>query len=109
MYPPMEWVVLINYLGGEEVAGGKLKEGGTEHWLIPNTGGSNESGFRALPGGYHNSTGSYNLIGEVGRFWTSTNNDHQTALHWFLGNQSAAAYTAENVKSSGFSVRCVMD
>jgi uncharacterized protein (TIGR02145 family) len=104
-----EWVILINHLGGEEVAGGKLKEGGTEHWLNPNTKGSNESGFRALPGGYHNSTGSYNLIGEVGRFWTSTNNDHQTALYWFLGNQSAAAYTAENVKSSGFSVRCVMD
>jgi len=104
-----EWKSLVNHLGGEEIAGGKLKEGGTEHWLNPNTNGSNESGFRALPGGYHNSTGSYNLIGEFGRFWTSTGNDSQTAFYWFLGYQSAAANTQENIKASGFSVRCVMD
>jgi len=104
-----EWIILVNYLGGEEIAGGKLKEGGTEHWLNPNTSGSNESGFKALPGGYHNSTGSYNLIGESCRFWTSTSNDSQTSLFWFLIYLSAAANTKENIKSSGFSVRCVMD
>ena len=104
-----EWEFLINFLGGEDIAGGKLKEGGTEHWLNPNTGGSNESGFRALPGGYHNSTGSYNLIHEYGRFWTSTSNDFQTAFYWFFGYQSTAATSSVNIKSSGFSVRCVMD
>ena len=104
-----EWTTLINFLGGVEVAGGKLKEAGTTHWASPNTGGSNESGFKALPGGYHNSTGSYNLIGEFGRWWTSTETDSQLALYNAIGYMNTTANTLFNVKSSGFSVRCIMD
>ncbi|MCD4680222.1 MAG: hypothetical protein K8S00_07525, partial [Bacteroidales bacterium] len=39
-----EWTILYSYLGGYEVAGGKMKESGTLHWLPPNTGATNESG-----------------------------------------------------------------
>jgi uncharacterized protein (TIGR02145 family) len=46
-----EWIVLETHLGGDTIAGGKLKESGTEHWRAPNVGGTNESGFSALPGG----------------------------------------------------------
>ena len=45
-----EWVTLFTYLGGPEIAGGKLKEAGTLHWLY-NYGSTNESGFTAMPGG----------------------------------------------------------
>jgi len=47
-----EWEELIEYLGGEQVAGGVLKETGTENWTPPNTGASNTAGFTALPTGY---------------------------------------------------------
>ena len=104
-----EWTTLINFLGGVEVAGGKLKEGSTAHWIAPNTGGSNESGFKALPGGYHNSTGSYNLNGAFGRWWTSTENDAQIALYRVMGYNTTAVDSRSNIKASGFSVRCVMD
>ncbi len=46
-----EYTVLTDYLGGESVAGGKMKETGTEHWNSPNTGATNESGFTGLPRG----------------------------------------------------------
>ena len=47
-----EWTTLTTYLGGESVAGGKLKEAGTSHWNTPNTEATNETGFTSLPGGY---------------------------------------------------------
>lgn len=47
-----EWMELIDFVGGEEVAGGVLKEVGTDNWIEPNLGASDTAGFRALPTGY---------------------------------------------------------
>jgi uncharacterized protein (TIGR02145 family) len=49
-----EYNTLISNLGGDRtLVGGYLKEAGTAHWLAPNTGADNSSGFTALPGGSH--------------------------------------------------------
>jgi uncharacterized protein (TIGR02145 family) len=67
-----EWDILATYLGGADVAGGKLKEEGTTHWLSPNEGATNETSFTALPGGYCNANiGVFDGIGYWG-FWHSS-------------------------------------
>ena len=67
-----EWQELINYLGGESVAGGKMKETGTFHWKSPNIGATNSSGFTALPGGGCYGTGNFSGMGWYACFWSST-------------------------------------
>ncbi|MCB9001260.1 MAG: fibrobacter succinogenes major paralogous domain-containing protein [Bacteroidales bacterium] len=67
-----EWTTLTTYLGGESVAGGKLKETDTTHWASPNTGATNETGFTALPGGYRGRGGAFGGIGGYGYWWSAT-------------------------------------
>jgi uncharacterized protein (TIGR02145 family) len=66
-----EWAALISLAGGEEIAGGALKEAGTTHWNSPNTGASNSTGFTGLPGGYRWPNGDYFSLGKNGAWWTS--------------------------------------
>jgi len=65
-----EWRVLADYLGGEEVAGGKMKEAGYTHWIDMNVGATNSSGFCGLPGGARRDV-FYALGGGAG-FWSTT-------------------------------------
>ncbi len=65
-----DWSTAFTYLG-ETVAGGKLKEAGTDHWQSPNTGATNEKGFTALPGGYRLSS-LFNDIYLSGKWWSTT-------------------------------------
>jgi uncharacterized protein (TIGR02145 family) len=106
-----EYTVLTDYLGGPSVSGGKMKETGTTHWLSPNTGATNESGFTALPGGIRGSdTNFYGLHGYA-NFWIST--EYITAPPvdhaWYAYLQYL--YTEEqfiiHTKQYGLSVRCL--
>ncbi len=104
----VEWNTLTNYLGGYTVAGGKLKETGTSHWISPNTGATNESVFTALPGGYRIS--GFTGIGNYGHWWSSVEYDAAHAGNKILNysSSSISGVTNEN-KENGFSVRCIND
>jgi uncharacterized protein (TIGR02145 family) len=101
-----EWTTLTTFLGGESVAGGKLKETGTSHWIVPNSGATNSSGFAALPGGSHY---YQNSVGVNGNWWSITVDDATFArgrgLDYYYTNVSFNGYD----KKSGFSIRCVKD
>ena len=102
-----EWTTLMDFLGGEGVAGGKLKETGTSHWLTPNTGATNETGFTALPGGYRGQSGSFGLIGNTGFWWSSTEGGTTFAYYRYMYYGTGNLNSGDNDKHGGFSVRCM--
>ena len=110
-----EWETLGTYLGGNTVAGGKLKETGGSHWISPNLGANNSSGFFGLPGGirasYEKSIGEFKYIGQIGAFWSSTELSESEAWMRFLTNYDGVLTRAElpTYKSFGYSVRCIKD
>ena len=104
-----DWTTLSNYLGGQIVAGGKMKEIGTTHWSSPNEGADNSSGFSALPSGNRNYYGSFNYLGYDGRWWSATEDDINHAYYRGLDCDIAAVNHLSDNKSFGLSVRCVKD
>jgi uncharacterized protein (TIGR02145 family) len=105
-----EWTALTNYLGGENVAGGKMKSAGTAYWNSPNTGATNESGFSVLPGGYRDRNGSFNYIRTSAFFWSATESgDLNLAWSRFLYNKIGGVDRFYGKKSFGASVRCFRD
>jgi uncharacterized protein (TIGR02145 family) len=104
-----EWEILVNYLSGEESAGGKLKEAGTSHWQNPNKGANNSSGFKFLPAGFRHSYGKFSNIGCNGYLWNATKNDADTAWGYCLNYNNSKVSNYISFMSSGYSVRCIMD
>ena len=105
-----EWSTLTTYLGGFGVAGDKLKEAGTTHWITTNTGVTNETGFTALPGGSRSyQSGTFIGIGGAGVWWSSTESYLTTAWYRSMGYNHPAVRFFPTDKEAGFSVRCVRD
>ena len=116
-----EWTTLINYLdpnaaGGDSinVAGGEMKSTGTLEngyglWYSPNEQATNESGFAAFPGGYRNYIGTYDHIGDVGDWWSSTEYGSADAWARVLLYGDSVVHRGSASKQGGFSVRCVRD
>jgi len=109
-----EWTSLSTILGGESVAGGKMKstgtiQGGTGLWYTPNTGATNESGFTGLPGGNRDlPNGIFANYNSSALFWSSSQDNATHAwsrnLHYYyiyLGKFGS------NYKACGYSIRCV--
>jgi len=104
-----EWTVLTDYLGGNNVTGGKLKEVGTTSWQSPNTDATNTSLFTGLPGGYRSNDGSYSSIGNSGIWWSSSGYGSSFAWYRYLYSSNGYANSYFNFKAVGFSVRCLRD
>ena len=106
-----EWQVLVDFMGGDTVAGGKMKEAGTTHWEAPNTRATNESGFTALPGGYrdYDGDGPYSYMGLYGFFWSATESDSYSARWRELGYNYSGVERYFDSKNYGFAVRLLRD
>lgn len=108
---PEGWIIpnrddivdLVDYLGGEDIAGGKLKEAGTEHWLSPNTGGTNSTRFTALPGG--NKVKNFQAIGRSGYWWTGDGGSNKS--YWYLNHKQKYVWANSASPKSAHAVRCM--
>ena len=102
-----EWDQLVNYLGGNDSAGGKMKETGFIHWQEPNNGATNESGFSSVPGGSVDD--KFKSIGTKAFFWSSTENTSIASLQYELScnNTRVDRLSYYGGKNYGLSVRCV--
>jgi uncharacterized protein (TIGR02145 family) len=105
-----EWTVLTDYLGGNSMAGGKMKETGTTHWRSPNTGATNETGFTALPGGYRGDGGGFMHIENYGNWWSANEIYVSFAWIYYIYYNGSHIYRSNSWgKTCGFSVRCIKD
>jgi uncharacterized protein (TIGR02145 family) len=88
--------------------GGKLKEAGTSHWISPNTGATNSSGFTALPGGLSTSEG-FTYLGSYTTFWSASESDASLAWGRTLYCYRDGVYRYYGYCYYGFSVRCLQN
>lgn len=107
-----EWKTLIDFLDGANAAGGKMKEVGGAHWTDnygQPAGGTNESGFTALPGGWCSDI--FNALGHYGFWWTSDPNAQGSNMAWqySLRYESTIIELYEMQQNTGLAVRCIKD
>ncbi len=107
-----DWKILINYLGGDEIAGGKMKS--TTLWNSPNEGATNVSGFSALPSTLRDWDGRFGTEGDYCSYWSlsETNSPFQLNNYAYsrsLNNKDATIEYSYKNKRNGLSIRCVKD
>jgi len=105
-----EWGTLTTYLGGEDLAGSKMKSTNWHLWTTANYDATNESGFNALPGGsrhYVDFTG----LNTNATWWSSTQYIPDPTQAWYVNVycQTTKAFNYYASKIYGLSVRCVKD
>ena len=104
-----EWTGLMEFLGGDKDAGGRMKEAGLEHWDAPNTDATNRSGFTALPGGQCEGNGIFTGLSTKAYFWCSSTEGFLNSKFWELRHNSPSLLEGSQVRSFAKSLRCLKD
>lgn len=104
-----EWTTLFDYLGGEDIAGGKLKESGYNHWKDPNTGATNSSGFTALPSGIRGYYNKFFSTGTCAFLWSLTEKDTAKFWSYVINHDTLKVSQSFYGKHYGLSIRCLKD
>lgn len=105
-----DFYILNTYLGGESVAGGKMKEVGLNHWNSPNVNATNSSGFNAVPAGRHvSSQNQFSGMGIYSTWWSSSIFDFGFTYVYSVSKDNEVSYAFGNpfVKEDALPVRCL--
>ena len=103
-----EWTLMVDYFGGESIAGEQMKTAyGWSNAFEGN--GTNSSGFSGLPGGYRSSEGFYDLGGgDSGLWWSSSPNDAFASSRLMNYSNGYVPHLASD-RHEGMSIRCLKD
>ena len=104
-----DWEILFNYLGGDNIASAELKESGTAHWKMPNSGATNSTGFTALAAGYISSGPWISFKLSLGLWWTSNETSGKIAKYYSMYYNTSSMLLDSTIKFNGLSIRCVKD
>lgn len=104
-----DWTVLINYLGGMNLAADRLKESGWVYWPFGNQGATNESGFTARPAGMRLTDGEFYPLGYDAYWWSATAENSYDARYWHIFINYSGVITDKRDKMMGHSVRLMRD
>lgn len=102
-----EWTILYKYLGGIDVAGGKMKEIGLIHWDSPNIGADNSSLFTGIPAGFRYYDGGFQGEGYYCSWWSSSVFDNSLAFYTYIYRDDTKFEISKRGKGGGDSIRCV--
>lgn len=104
-----DWEKLINFLGGSEIAGGKMKSTDSSMWETPNVGATNSSYFNAVGGGYKTEFATFINQLKYGFYWSETEDAKfpDCAIAYAFHAGSIKSYRVSKSKKAALSVRCV--
>ena len=111
-YSNQWWMAGVSWvLGGQDGAGGKLKESGFTHWVEPNEGATNEVGFSALPSGHRWSDGGFYENGYTGHWWSTSPKENFPGQYYvrYVRNNDSYFYWSHYPRNNGYGIRCVKD
>jgi uncharacterized protein (TIGR02145 family) len=103
-----DFITLETYLGGQTVAGGKMKETSTSHWLSPNVNATNSSGFTMLGSSYRSVSTGWGIIKMWGNLY-ALDTIYGSTRSISLAYDSGYIWHNNENKCDGFSVRCIRD
>ena len=108
-----DWKKLSDYLGGENIAGGKMKSINSSFWrdeddVLKNIGATNESGFSSIPSGIRDGDdGEFNAKGIDSEIWSSTERNDNLPISYRLVNKYIALIKTFESKNQGLAIRCI--
>ncbi len=102
-----EWETLIENLGGENIAGGKMKEMGFTNWNEPNVAATNESGFTGIGSGIRIEAGEFRYLKTYAAFWANRNDENSAYKYCGLSHNYERCGLGSYGANTGISIRCI--
>lgn len=98
------WLNLADAFNGTDKAAIALKS--ANNWSEQKA--TNESGFSALASGFRENNGEFNVMGEIGLWWSANEHNENNSMYFFIDKNTSLNHSHIDRKK-GLSIRCVKE